>query len=212
MLWIGAGVGFLVLEAIVAVAFQPQYSYARDYISDLGVPTGGMSQDQMFDSPLAYLMNIAFYLQGTLFLAGAVLVVRAVGSRNAGLFLTLASANAVGNILVGTFHSGPIAELDGTAWVHRVGAALAIAGGNAAILAGSAILRHASASRWYRAASCGLAAFGLMSLAMVVVGSTTTAIIVLPHGVWERGSVYSIIGWQIFTAAYLLRWTERSSR
>ena len=93
-----------------------------------------------------------------------------------------------------------------------MGAALAIAGGNAAVLAGSAILRHAGASRWYRAASCGLAALGLVSLLMLVVGSTTAEIAVLPQGIWERGSVYSIIGWQIFTAAYLLRWTEQSSR
>jgi hypothetical membrane protein len=187
-----------VAEAIVAVAFRPEYSYVHDYISDLG---------RAIDSPLASLMNGAFVLQGTGFLVGAVLAGRAVGNRNVGLFLTLATANALGNILVGTFHSGPAAEADGTVWVHRAGAVLAIVGGNCAILAGSAILRNAGAARWYRGASVGLAALGLLSLVMLVIGSTTGALVVFPEAVWERGSVYSIIVWQMFTGAYLLHRT-----
>ena len=72
----------------------------------------------MIDSPLAQLMNTAFYLQGTLFFVGAVLVARAVKSQKAGLFLSLAAMNAIGNIVVGTIHGGPIAKVDGTAWVQ----------------------------------------------------------------------------------------------
>ena len=60
-------------------------------------------------------MNTAFYLQGTFFLAGAVLVARAVESQKAGLVLSLAATNATGNIVVGTVHDGPIAKVDGTA-------------------------------------------------------------------------------------------------
>ena len=99
-----------------------------------------MFQGRVIDSPLAYVMNTAFYLQGTFFLVGAVLVARAVGSRKAGLFLSLAATNASGNILVGTVHGGPIAGVDSTAWVHSTGAVMAIAGGNMAILAGSTIV------------------------------------------------------------------------
>jgi hypothetical protein len=170
----------------------------------------------MIDSQLAYLMNTAFYLQGTLFLIGAVLVVRAVESRKAGLFLTLAAANAVGNILVGAVHSGPMAKVDGTAWLHDMGAALAIGGGNIAILAGSAIVRNAGAGQRYRAISVVIGVIsvvigvlGLLSFAMLVINSTTGATSLLPEGVWERGSVYSIIAWQMCTAAYLMRFALR---
>jgi hypothetical protein len=39
---------------------------------------------------------------------------------------------------------------------------------------------------------------------MLVIDSATTAIDLLPRGVWERGSVYSITLWQLLTAACLL--------
>jgi len=159
----------------------------------------------VIDSQLAYLMNTAFYLQGTLFLIGAVLVVRVVESRKAGLFLTLAAANAVGNILVGAVHGGPVAKVDGTAWLHDMGAALAIGGGNIAILAGSAIVRNAGAGQRYRAISVVIGVLGLLSFAMLVINSTTGVTSLLPEGVWERGSVYSIIVWQMYTAVYLMR-------
>lgn len=131
------GLGYLIFEAIAAAGFRPNYSYAHDFISNLGVTSPGMFQGRMINSPLAYLINAAFNVQGTLFLAGAFLIVRAFETRKAALFLTPAATNAVGNFLVATVHSGPIAQANGTSWVHAGGALLAILGGNAAILAGS---------------------------------------------------------------------------
>ena len=209
--WITAGLGYLILEAIAAVAFRHHYSYAHNFISDLGVTSRGMFQGRMIDSPLAYLMNTAFYLQGTLFLVGAILIVRAFETHKAALFLTLAATNAVGNFLVGAVHSGPIAQADGTTWVHDTGALLAIMGGNAAILAGSSIARNVSGP-WYRGVSAGLAVLGLLSFIFLVIESKLAAINILPPAVWERCSVYSIIAWQMFTAAYLLtrsRWPRQ---
>ena len=191
--WITAGLAYLTLEAVAAEAFRPRYSYARNFISDLGIPSD--------DSPLAWLMNTAFCVQGTLFLVGAILAVRAVAPRKAGLFLTFAAANAVGNLLIAAFHSGPAARAEGTAWVHAVGAVLAIVGGNAAILAGSAVI---GGPRWYRWGSAWLGVVGLISFTMFVIQLTTTADYVLPAAVRERGSVYPITAWQIFTAAWLL--------
>jgi hypothetical membrane protein len=138
-------------------------------------------------------MNTAFCLQGSLFLVGAILSVRALETRKAGLFLTLAAANAVGNLLIAFFHSGP----SPTAWVHAVGAVLAIVGGNGAILAGSRIV-----SGWHRKVSVGLGTFGLLSF--VLFGIELKASSALPHGVTERCSVYSITAWQLLTAAWLL--------
>ena len=187
--WLSAGLAYLTLEAVAAAAFRPHYSYAHNFISDLGIPSG--------DSPLAWLMNTAFSVQGTLFLVGAILTVRAVAPRKAGLFVTLAAANAVGNLLIAAVHSGPASHANGTAWVHAIGAVLAIAGGNAAILAGSRIV-----SGWHRTVSVALGAFGLLSFALFVIelkGSGS-----LPLGVLERCSVYSITAWQLFTGAWLL--------
>jgi uncharacterized membrane protein len=84
-------------------------------------------------------------LRWPFFLVGAVLVARAVESQKAGLVLSLAATNATGNIVVGTVHGGSIAKVDGTAWGYSAGAVMAIAGGNMAILAGSAIVRNAGA-------------------------------------------------------------------
>ena len=191
--WISAGLAYVILEAIAAAAFRPHYSYVRNLISDLGVTSA---------SPRAYLMNTAFCLQGTFFLVGAVLTVRAFEKRAYRLFLTLAAANAVGNILIAALHSGSAAQADGTGWVHATGAVLAIAGGNAAILAGSSIIH--TWTPWYRTVSIGLAVFGLLSFMMFVIESTTTAVQLLPPAVWERCGVYPIITWQMFTAAWLL--------
>jgi hypothetical membrane protein len=197
IVWISGPLTYLILEAVAAVAFRHHYSYAHNLISDLGVTS-------RFDSPLAWLMNTAFCLQGTLFLVGAILIVRAFETRKAGLFLILAAANAVGNILIAAFHSGPAAQADGTVWVHATGAVLAIVGGNAAILAGSSIIHNASELLRYRSVSVGLAALGLLSFMMFVIESKTAAVRLLPPAVWERCSVYSIITWQMLTAARLV--------
>src|SRR5215203_4503512 len=61
-------------------------------------------------------MNTAFYLQAILFLGGALLVLRGVGGRKAVLFLSFAVANAVGNVLVGTFHTPTAAAGGGPGW------------------------------------------------------------------------------------------------
>jgi hypothetical membrane protein len=202
-MWIAAGLGYMILEAIAAAGFRQHYSYAHNFISDLGVTSRGMFQGRMVDSPLAYVMNTAFYLQGTLFLVGAILLVRAFETHKAALFLSLAATNTVGNFLVAAIHSGPIAQANGTSWVHATGALLAILGGNAAILAGSSIVRNVSGP-WYRGVSAGLALLGLLGFTLLVMELKISALNILPPAVWERCSVYSITAWQMFTAAYLL--------
>ena len=192
--WLVAALGYLILEAAAAASFRPHYSYAHDFISDLGVPS---------ESPLAYLMNTAFCLQGTFFLVGAVLITGAFRTHRAGLFLSLTAANAVGNLVVAAVHSGSVAHADGTIWVHQIGALLAIVGGNAAIMAGSAVVDRALGPPWYRGVSTGLATIGLLSFLLLVLRLKVAALNFVGPAVWERGSVYSIIAGQVFTAAYL---------
>ena len=173
----------MTLEAVAAAAFRPRYSYARNVISDLGVPA---------QSHLAWLMNLGFCVQGTLFLVGAVVF----GAGRA--FVALVAANAVGNVLIAVFHSGTS--------THAVGAVLAIVGGNAAILA--APIAH-------RKVSVALGAFGLLSFVVFVI--TLKASSGLPLGITERCSVYSITAWQLLTAGWLLSrrptpWPGRARR
>lgn len=192
--WLVAALGYLTLEALAA-AGRPHYSYAHDFISDLGVPSV---------SPRACLMNAAFCLQGTFFLLGAVLIVGAFRGRRVGLFLLLAASNAVGNVVVAAVHSGQVAHSDGTIWLHETGALLAIVGGNAAILVGSSVIAGAGGPSWYRGIPVGLAGLGLLSFALLVVELNVSAIRILPPAVWERSSVYSIITGQMISAAHLL--------
>jgi hypothetical membrane protein len=194
-LWVVAAAGYLFLEAAAAAAFKPGYSYRSNYISDLGLASGHLLHGRMIDSPRAYLMHAAFYLQGILFLLGAVLIVGVPESRRARIFLGLMVANAIGNVIVGTVHSGA---------VHVTGAALAIVGGNAAILAGSAVIGMARDRPWYRSISKLIAVLGLLNLIMLMINMTTFGANLLPDGAWERGGVYSITLWQLITAACLL--------
>jgi hypothetical membrane protein len=180
--WLSAGLSYLTLEAVAAAAFRPSYSYTGNFISDLGVAA---------HSPLSWLMNTAFCVQGTLFFVAAFLYVRGGETRRARLFLVLAAENMLGNLLIAVFHSGP----SPTAWVHATGAVLAIVGGNAAILAGSSMI-----GGWHRAVSVALGAFGLLSFVMFVIALKNPT----PPAVWERCSVYSITAWELLTAARLL--------
>ncbi|HEY0228600.1 MAG TPA: DUF998 domain-containing protein [Mycobacterium sp.] len=191
-LWIVAAVGYLALEAVAAAGFVPAYSYARNYISDLGVNA---------ISPRSCLMHAAFYLQGILFFLGGVLIAGVPESPRARVFLGLLGANSIGNIVIGTVHSGN---------VHRAGAALAIVGGNTAILAGSAVIATVAGWPRYRLISTALATVGLLSLLMLLINSGTSKACLLPDGVWERGSVYSITAWQLLTAGYLLSVRRRT--
>ena len=161
-------------EAVAACAFRQHYSYLGNFISDLGVPGA--------HSPLAWLMNVGFCVQGSLFFAGA------LAFRRTGLVPVCAATNAVGNVVIAFFHSGSVP--------HAVGAVLAIVGGNAALLAASSIV-----AGWHRRVSIGLGVFGLLSFVVFVIDLHNPT---LPLGLVERCSVYSITGWQLVTGASLL--------
>jgi hypothetical protein len=141
-------------------------------------------------------MNAAFVFQGTLFFAGAAFLSHGTGRRGARLLVACAAANAVGNIVVATVPGGPT----GLGWLHVAGAVLAIVGGNAAILVGSAIPR---AGRCYRAISRGLAVLGLVSFVLLAIDAIFSTTL-LPGPALERISVYTIIGWQVLTAFRLI--------
>ncbi len=183
MIWLlGAGV-YVVCEA-VAAGRHPGYRYLSNYISDLGTSA---------------VMNVGgFMVHGVLFLAGAVVLIRACPAPGAigWAFMLAAAANAVGNILVGAFPSGP----DGAVPLHIIGAGLAIIGGNVAVILAGVGGAQIGLSPAYSHTSVALGIFGIGCL---------LALTVFPVGVVERGAVYSIIAWEIITGVALLRGLSR---
>lgn len=201
--WIIAGVGWLVDEAITAAAY-PGYSYATNYISDLGIPEVGSFQGRTIDSPLHAVMNATFIGQGLLFALAGIAVYRAfhAGARKA--FLTLALVHGAGLVLVGLIHGSAANVANGTAVFHVVGAAMAIIGANTAAIVVGLSSRRLGLSMSYRVVSVGLGILGILSLVMLEVDSSSTAINFFPDGVWERGAVYTVIAWELLTGVLLL--------
>jgi hypothetical membrane protein len=213
--WILAAAGYFVAEAVSARAF-PGYSYATNYISDLGVPDVGPFQGRMIDSPLHLVMNAAFVLHGVLFAVAAVLVTGGRRTASARWFRALAVVHAAGMVLVGSFHGSQSAVDSGLAVLHVAGAALAILGGNAAaVLAGVVLLRRGagtggrpggsrSGRRWVGAASIVLGVAGVVGLVMLEVDSGSSSVALLPDGVWERVAVYAVLAWDLLAGVTLL--------
>ena len=198
-LWLSAGVLWFVLEGIAASAF-PRYSYATNYISDLGVTVPGVVDGRIIYSPLAGVMNADFVIHGILFLAAAVLVARAAKSGwMRWLFLALAAAHAVGLVLVATFHSSAEAQSDGTIGIHVLGANLAIIGGNLTLIVAGLGAGRLGATRGFRVFSVAWGVIGLAGIAMLF-ADTHSAWNLLPDGFWERIGVYPMMTWEIVTA------------
>ena len=101
-----------------------------------------------------------------------------------------AAVNAIGNILVGTFRSGGV-EVSDTS-LHVIGAGMAIVGGNVAAIIAGLGRRRLGAPRSYRVVSIAIGVVGLACLLALIVDGVNGSR-VLPAGVVERGSVYSII-------------------
>jgi hypothetical membrane protein len=190
-------VQWVVVEAVTAAAWtDPPYSYATNYISDLGVPGCGTEfQGRSICSPLHPLMNATFIAQGVLFAIGVLLLARLVGGRARRVVVGLALGHGVGFVLVGLFHGSP----DGpgaTLLIHVTGAAAGILAANAvAILAGS--LRGLGLPSAYRRFSVAVGVLGLASEALVGLSADTA-------GLFERGGVYSWLLWSLVTGVSLL--------
>ncbi|MCJ1697113.1 DUF998 domain-containing protein [Rathayibacter caricis] len=204
VLWLLGAVVYVGGEAIAAAAF-PGYSYAANYISDLGVPDVELYQGRAIDSPLSAVMNAAFVLQGLLYLAAAIVSARAVPGGRWRALLAPAAAFAVGSALIGVVHGSRASAESGIGWLHVLGAALAIIGGNAASIAVGATARRHQLPRAYAIAGTALGAVGLAALILLRIDSGTTGFDLLPDGVWERLAVYSITAWQVLTGVVLLR-------
>jgi hypothetical membrane protein len=203
--WLCSGIIYLLGEAIAAAAFEPTYSYARNYISDLGVSECGViSEGRVICSPLHNLMNVNFVLHGLLFFTASALVIKALKSLSVKyLFLALAGIHLAGNILIAVFHGGA-AEGDGTAHYHLVGAVLAIMGGNLAIFI-SSLAKELKAPLVIRTLSKALPLLGFVGFVFLAIAQIYSTPIFFPDGVWERISVDTIMLWEITIGLWLIR-------
>lgn len=209
-----AALGWSLLELTAAAQF-PGYSFASNYISDLGVPEPGVVQGRSLNSPLALLANFMFCSQGVLFLLAAVLVVRtATAGVGRWLFLLLAFGYAVGYVMIGTFHGSEQAVANGTFGLHVLGGSLAVVCGNLAIIVAGLSAHRLGASPAYRNFSVGASALGIASLAILVATSGSAAGAMLPSGpldgIWERGGCYALILWELVTGVVLLKAAQKS--
>jgi hypothetical membrane protein len=188
-----APVVYLIAEAVAAAAWtRPSYSYAGNYISDLGVtgPRETFLGHDIF-SPLAWVMNTGFVAYGLLALLGAVLIVPWRAGRRAKAIWILSALLAVGLTLIAFFPGSQLSEQAGTIIFHFVGAPLAIIAGNAvAVVAGVC----APGPRLRRPLIIlGVVGWAAL-LAQLLIMATLPA---FPSGIVERLSVYTILAAQL---------------
>jgi hypothetical membrane protein len=201
IVFVVTGLQYVTLEAIAAAAWtSPPYDYAYNYISDLGVPDRQLYDGRVVDSPLAWLMNTAFVLDGVLFVLAALLL----GGLFAGvwrwLFLSFAVLHGVGSVLVGLFN-----EAADAGSLHLLGAFLSIVFGNLAVFVVGLTWRRLGIPGWLGVASLLLPVAGLLSEAVLFVSTDPRL-----DGIWERGGVYSITVWELlFGVVLLVGWRAR---
>jgi len=192
---------YLAAEAISAAAWKsPSYSYADNWISDLGSATAGVFQGRELNSPLHAVMNSGFIVQGLLFGIATVLLSRTISGRSRFTAVT-GVVTMIGYILVGTFHGSLQAQQNGTLPLHFTGATLAILGGNVLALVLGIHWRRTPETRLIGLVSIVVGAFGLVSVTALFLTFNAG----LPSGAIERGSVYTIVIWQLAVATALLR-------
>ncbi|TPG64709.1 DUF998 domain-containing protein [Ewingella americana] len=193
------GVQYLLAEKITALSWvNPFYSYAANFISDLGVAQCGVMQDgRNLCSPLHAVMNGGFAFEGVLFFIACWLLRPLFTGAASKLFLLFGFLHGLGGVLIAFFHSDPQGTMLGSVSMHQSGAVLAIVGGNLTLLC-------AGWSQWNKPQWC---TFSRLSWVLGMVGLLNVIILMmglLPTGIAERGSVYTITFWQIFTGFYLL--------
>ena len=204
------GLQYVTLEAVAAAAWtDPRYDYLSNYISDLGVARAQVYQGRTVDSPLAWVMNTGFVLEGLLFALGAVALSVLFGTAARRLVVTFALLHCVGIVLVGLFD-----ETADAGPTHLAGAFLAIVFGNLTALAvGIATLVGRTRGRavlplWFAVASIGLPVLGFASEGVLLAGLADVRF----DGLFERGGVYSVTVWQLLFGVAVLVGLRQSAR
>ncbi|MEV6432362.1 hypothetical protein [Nocardia sp. NPDC051463] len=205
-------ISYYVAELIVASRWPAPhaYSWARNMISDLGVPEclgdmrkygDGTPSGRYICSPWHALMSTEFVLLGILLLGAAILLSPLLPKTPLGKALPyLAAINCLGMVLVGTFPGSSGAILGGSrirAVAHPVGAYLELLTGIVIMAIVAYLYRSYHA---YTAITLVLLAASLVG---VVAGLTTTYPGMEP-GAAERLAIDPFVWWRITTGIALL--------
>jgi hypothetical membrane protein len=195
-------VQFLVAHLVVQSAWPVPYSWAADYISDLGAVTCGPAPGVC--SPRHAVMNTAFVLQGVLLIAGTLLT---AGAWTAGtgrrVWQGLAVASGVSWIVVG------LVPEDVNGALHAAGALPGFVVSNAALLVAGASMSTRLLPPARRAATV-LGIVGVVGFVLLAV-ATTWPDGPVAVGAAERAVVFPLQIWALVTGVALLADRRRSA-
>lgn len=194
-----ASLWYLFTEALSAAAF-PGYSYAHNYISDLGIPEISTFEGRAINSPLHNLMNAGFIGHGLFFLLGSICLAVAL-AKMPRLLVPLALIQTFGIAMVGLIHGSAASAELGIGGFHFAGAGMSILGGNgiALLVLASKPLREFFGRR--RAVlSAALGATGFIAVFILQATQTSGTTFLFDYGIWERISVYTITIWGLLAA------------
>lgn len=195
---------YFVFLFVVQSQWTTPYSWIRNAISDLGAATCSHSDqvDSWICSPWHRVANVSWVIAGACLTIGALTCKRLLPrNRLTHTGTSLYALSGLGLVLVG------LNPEDTGRQLHVFGAAVAIAGGIAALLCVTTALLKSH--QWPAVASTGLA-LGLAALT----GFTLMLTQVGGHnlfGLWERIAAFPILIWPILCGTHILRATRRES-
>ncbi len=196
---------YFVVQIIVAWVFTPSYSLVSNSISDLGETSCGGYGSPPICSPRWWLMDYAgFVLLGLIMVIGSALLYhefteRVPRERRAAMIgFGLMALAGLGSILVGFFPENENRTM------HIVGAFLAIAIGNVAILVLGAVLTLPESMRRSMLTFSSLALAALLCFA-------SHRYFGIGRGIMERLAAYPVTIWLITFGLYIWRFNPKKS-
>lgn len=182
---------YFVVQIVAAKAWNTPFSIANNPISDLGNTACGLYADRFVCSPLSGLMNMSFVMLGAFMAIGSLLIYQGF-KKSTGSFIgfSLMGVAGFGAVLVGVFPENTIHGL------HGLGAFLAFACGNVALIVLGSVLEMPKSMRYYTLFS------GVFALGALVLYGTMTYL-GLGEGGMERLASYPQTLWLIVFGVYI---------
>ncbi len=196
---------YFLIQIIVAWVFIPGYSLVSNSISDLGETSCGGYGSPAMCSPRWWLMDyVGFLLLGLIMVIGSALLYhefteRVPRERRAAMFgFGLMALGGLGSILVGFFPENENRTM------HIIGAFLAIAVGNVAILVLGSVLTLPESMRRSMLTFSSLALAALLCFA-------SHRFFGIGRGTMERIAAYPVTIWLITFGLYIWRFNPKKS-
>ena len=207
-----AAVALFAAEIISAAAWDnPAYSYANNWVSDLGVPGPPvMFKGHLIHSPLALVLNMGFYINGALVILAAVLLLSPRGQgRLPHWQRRLVFVYGLGLFIAATFHEAP-------PWMfpfHALGATLIMAGGNVATFLTGRLGARLGMPTWLARVFMVLGAVGFTSFLIMQVAAAANGPVLPPDiGALERFAAYPLLLAELAAGIALLAESARLRR